>query len=151
LGVGGKSKEARVLYWIASYMIGACIWQAIVCFRNRAPFPFGCAWPVVAWVAVVSAPGPEVCNLAGWWVREGISRPHLGLACNTGQPWSLCRLSALNPTFPAAVEGELPGSGGAGRPVRWHRTPIPAPHACPRGPCPEIAKILKKTRHNYHV
>ena len=67
LGVGGKSKEARVLYWIASYMIGACIWQAIVCFRNRAPFPFGCAWPVVAWVAVVSAPGPEICNLAGWW------------------------------------------------------------------------------------
>jgi hypothetical protein len=43
------------------------IWQAIVCFRNRAPFSFGCAWPVVAWAAGVSAPGPEICNLAGWW------------------------------------------------------------------------------------
>ena len=40
------------------------------------------------------------------------------------------------------VQRELGESGGgAGRPVRWHRTSIPAPHACPGGPCPEIAKI----------
>jgi hypothetical protein len=33
-----------------------------------------------------------------------------------------------------AVQGESRESGGgAGRPVRWHRTSIPAPHSCPHG------------------
>jgi hypothetical protein len=32
------------------------------------------------------------------------------------------------------VQGESRESGGgAGRPVRWHRTSIPAPHSCPHG------------------
>ena len=45
------------------------------------------------------------------------------------------------------MQGELPETGGgAGRPVGSDPTPIPAPNACPHAPCPEIAKILKKTR-----
>jgi hypothetical protein len=59
----------------------------------------------------------------------------------------LCRLSALKSTFPATMQRKSRESGGgAGRPVRSDRTPIPTPHACPHAPCPEIAKILKKTR-----
>jgi hypothetical protein len=27
--------------------------------------PFSCAWSVVAWAVVISASGPEICNLAG--------------------------------------------------------------------------------------
>jgi hypothetical protein len=41
--------------------------------------------------------------------------------------------------------------GGAGRPVGWHPTPIPAPHACPHAPLPAPrGKILKKDSTNYH-
>jgi hypothetical protein len=59
----------------------------------------------------------------------------------------LCRLSALKSNFPATMQRESRESGGgAGRPIGAAPTPIPAPHACPHAPCPEIAKILKKTR-----
>jgi hypothetical protein len=95
--------------------------------------------------AVQGAPG------VFWYApSNGPGHPVLWNLCSRCSP--LCRLSALKPTFPAAMESELPGTGGGtGLPVRWDRTPIPAPRACPGGPFPEISKILKKTRHNYQV
>ena len=63
-----------------------------------------------------------------------------------------CDLSAWRSSigFPSdgarRVERKRDRGGAACLACRWHRTPIPTPHACPHAPCPVHSKILKEIR-----
>jgi hypothetical protein len=90
-----------------------------------------------------------------WWIAgpETPTAPRLRETqrCGGCSRRCLCRLGALKSTFPAMVQSESRESGVVpGRFVRWHRTPIPTPHACPHAPCPAHSKNLKKDATNYH-
>ena len=57
-----------------------------------------------------------------------------GIRPAAGSPTTPRGCRPAHPRAGGMVQRESPESGGgAGRPVRWHRTPIPALHSCPHG------------------
>ena len=102
------------------------------CIQRISGPPSG---PEIRHVALAAVPA---ANLKPGTRPEPAPTTHGGYGRNSTGGWLADDPQGVPPRPPAcgggAVQGEsLESGGGAGPPVRWHRTPIPALHSCPSG------------------